>query len=177
MEQRKRIEALKYRLVDHGRFAIVRAVVYDAMADRCGEPADVSAQEGNDLVERRQNVPHLRGRPRFVDKVFAFEPSRDEVRLHANTLDLPFKRRSSWSPAATENSWNLMLELPAFTTRTVSVTALDLDGLLGYLTVPEKNGDGAGGHARSYIICPRCKDDRDTGSKQRRQLHQRLTKT
>ena len=32
-----------------------------------------------------------RGRPRFVDKVFAFDPSRDEVRLHANTLDLPFQ--------------------------------------------------------------------------------------
>ena len=57
-----------------------------------------------------------------------------------------------------------MLELPKFTTRTVSVTALDLDGLLGYLTVPEKHGDGAGGHARSHIVCPRCKDDRDTGS-------------
>jgi hypothetical protein len=100
-EQRKRIEALKHRLVDPGRFARVRAVVYDAMADRSGELADVSAQEGNDLVERRQNVPHLRGRPRFVDKVFAFEPSRG---FTPTPSICPFKRRSSWSPAATENS-------------------------------------------------------------------------
>jgi hypothetical protein len=59
------------------------------------------------------------------------------------------------------NDWNVMLELPAFTS---SVTALDQDGLIGYLTVPEKHGDGAGGHARSYIVCPRCKDDRATSS-------------
>ena len=87
---------------------------------------------------------------------------RDQPRLHADALDLSFEQSLKLiAEPATENSWNLMLELPALTTRMVSVTASGPDRLLGYLTVAKEHSDGARGHARPQIVGARGENDRD----------------
>src|SRR5262249_9563174 len=56
--------------------------------------------------------------------------------------------------------WNLMLELPALTTRIVSLTASGPDRLLRDLAMAKERCNGAGGHARPDIVCARGEDDR-----------------
>jgi hypothetical protein len=65
--------------------------MHDAMADGCGELSDLGAQEGNDPVECFRHAIDFGGRPRLVDESFPVDTSRDQVRLYADALDLPFQ--------------------------------------------------------------------------------------
>src|SRR5512143_825376 len=57
-----------------------------------------------------------------------------------------------------------MLELPALTTRIVSLTASGPDRLLRDLAMAKKHGHGAGRHACPDIVRARGEDDRDASA-------------
>src|SRR5262245_30151248 len=72
----------------------------------------------------------------------------------------PFNERRNSSCAATKKSRNLMLELPALTTRIASVTGSGLDWLFRNLALTEKRCHGAGSHAGHDIVGARGEYDR-----------------
>ena len=72
----------------------------------------------------------------------------------------PLKRRLSRSRAPTANSWNLMLELPALTTRMVSVMAQARTGCFRPVVVRVAASPRRRRHARPDVVGPRGQDDR-----------------
>ena len=88
-ERDEPLEPLEHSPADDGRLAIVGAAVDDAMTDcRRQLPADLPAQEGDDLVEGRRHVAHLRRGPRFIDERLPIDVLGHQVRPCADALDL-----------------------------------------------------------------------------------------
>ena len=116
------LKPLKYRIVDQDRLAIVRPAMHETMADGRRQSSDLGAQEFYDLAQGSGYVGHISTGPGLVDKGLALLSFGGEPGMHADTLDLAFQAapQLSWSPVPTSKSWNLMLELPALTTKMVS---------------------------------------------------------
>ena len=91
-ERDEPLEPLEHSPADDGRLAILRAAVDDAMTDcRRQLAADLPAQEGDDPVEGRRRVAHLRRRPRFIDERLPTNVLGHQVRPCTDALYLSSK--------------------------------------------------------------------------------------
>ena len=129
--------------------------MHDAVADRAGQiSTDLLAQEGDDLVERRRRVAHLRSRPRLIDEGLSLDVPGQEVRACADALDLSFE-------AALELVVCTDFEQLKFDARAACVDHEDgfghgsgPDRVVRSSTVSKQHGHGAGRHARPQVVRP-----------------------
>ena len=79
--------------------------MHNAMADRCREPSvELAAQECDDLVERRWDVPDVLNRQRFVNEDCSLYILRQQPGACADTFDLSSETPLQPVMRATANS-------------------------------------------------------------------------
>ena len=108
-------------VADNRRRAVVGAAVNDPVADDDRQfAADLRAQKPDDLVKAAGTV--FTSAASQVSSTSNSPSGSFAIRCGCVPMPstCPLKRRLSRSRAPTSNNWNLMLELPAFTTRMVS---------------------------------------------------------